>query len=164
MRRFPRYLLLPIITTGVVVIAISVFYYVDSKRVNSLQKKVKDTRKSDIVLNTDTNEISVPDPQNSMDFVYPIENTRDPFQQMSIPVIAQNITEFETRQSSILLTGIIWDTENPIAILSDSKNNSYLVKIGEEINGTKVLSIGQKSVILKKNGEERELELWQAKL
>ena len=93
------------------------------------------------------------------DFIYPVENTRDPFVQVSVPVVVIQTTS-TGRKLDIILTGIIWDDEDPIAIVTDSRSDSHLVRIGEEIGKAKILAIHPGSITIEVNGEKRELMLW----
>jgi hypothetical protein len=63
-----------------------------------------------------------------------------------------------------MLTGVIWDEECPIAIITDSANNSYLVKTGEEISKAKVLAIRQRSITIESGDRVKELVLWPSKI
>jgi hypothetical protein len=96
------------------------------------------------------------------DFVYPEDGTRDPFQQVSNPVAIRQPPG--NGLSFIMLTGIIWDEENPVAIIVDSEDNSYLVRAGEEINETKVIAIQPRSITIEEEGKTQELVLWPAEL
>ena len=52
------------------------------------------------------------------------------------------------------LSGIIWDEENPTAVISDQ-----IIKEGESIGKFKVKKINKDSVILIKNGKESKLNI-----
>ncbi len=55
---------------------------------------------------------------------------------------------------------IIWDDENPIAIVTDSNRDSHLMQVREEINKIKILAIHPKSIIIQSEGITHELALW----
>jgi len=91
-----------------------------------------------------------------------MDNTRDPFQQIPTQVVTQQPSSPD--QPSIILTGIIWDEEDPVAIIADSEDNSFLVRTGEEISGARIIAIRQKSITVERDGKMQELVLWPAKL
>jgi hypothetical protein len=197
MKAFPKYLILPLITAGIVTIGIIIFYYLDAPRDRNVAAPPsgKDTfRKpaaAPVALPTEQEATYSPQIATSdKDFVYPVDNTRDPFQQVSVPVKPIH----GVRRPSIILTGVIWDGQNPIAIISDSENNSYLVRTGEEISygggspriapsgralsssssppfaqalskslKAKVLDIRPRSITIERDGKTQELALWPAK-
>ena len=111
-------------------------------------------------------QVAPPDaqvPTYSRDFVYPVDNTRDPLVQVSIPVVTAQTASLG-RKLGITLTGIIWDDETPIAIVADSKSSSHLVRTGEEVDRIKVLAIHSRSITIQNDGRTQKLELWPEKL
>jgi hypothetical protein len=177
MKIFLRYLMLPLITACIVTISIVIFYHLDASKDknNVILSEAKnpatsprglDTpKKSATASEVHTSEEATHNSQTAVshkDFVYPIDDTRDPFQQVSTPIATQQPPSSD--QPSIILTGIIWDEEDPVAIITDSQNNSYLVRTGEEISRTKVLAIRPRSITIERDGKTQELVLWPAKL
>lgn len=162
MKKLLRILTLPFITACIVTTGVIVFYYLDAPESESITiptgKKPADT--SGIHTAEKTTHDS---PINALhkDFVYPADVTRDPFKQVSVPDIQQKPT---AKQPTIMLTGVIWDPENPIAIITDSDSNSYILKVGEKVNSTKVLTIRPRSVTIEKDGKIEDLILWPANL
>jgi hypothetical protein len=162
MKKLLKILTLPFITACIVTIGIIVFYYLDAPESEGITiptgKKPADT--SEI----HTAEKPTHDsPINALhkDFVYPANVTRDPFKQVSAPDIQQKPT---AKQPTIMLTGVIWDAESPIAIITDSDSNSYIVKAGEKVNRTKVLTIRPRSITIERDGKIEDLILWPTKL
>jgi len=56
---------------------------------------------------------------------------------------------------TLRLTAIVWDEVQPMAVINDE-----VLTLGEEINGFKVISIDKEKVVLEKDGEVRELEIY----
>lgn len=95
------------------------------------------------------------------EFVYPLGNVRDPFQQAPAVIKSPRNT---IKQPLITLTGIVWDGEDPIAIVTDSEGNSHLARIGEGISGVRIVGIRQRSVTIETSSQTWELVLWPADL
>lgn len=93
------------------------------------------------------------------DFVYPVDNIRDPFVQVSVPVVATQTTS-PGKKPGITLTGIIWDDDDPIAIVADSRSDSHIVRTGDELDGARITRIQIRSIIIEMNGKQQELVLW----
>jgi hypothetical protein len=169
MKIFLKYLILPFITACIVIACIAIFRYWildagttrgDEYRASSIEYP---TSRPEVHASKET--IHSPHAAAShRDFVYPIDGARDPFQEVSTSVGTQQPLRTPVDQPIIMLTGIIWDEENPIAIITDSENNSYLVRTGEEISRAKVLAIRPRGVTIEKDGKTQELILWPAKL
>jgi len=162
MKKLLRILILPFITACIVTAGVIVFYYLDAPESGSATiptgKKPVDTSE------THTAEKPTHDSQiNALhrDFVYPANVARDPFKQLSAPDIQQKPI---AQQPTVMLTGVIWDTESPIAIITDSDSNSYIVKVGEKVNSAKVLTIRPKSITIERDGKIEDLILWPAEL
>jgi hypothetical protein len=162
MKKLLRILILPFITACIVTIGIIVFYYLDAPESGSAA--IPTGKKPAATSETHIAEKPTQDSQiNAIhrDFVYPADVTRDPFQQVSVPNAEQKPI---AQQPTIMLTGVIWDAENPIAIITDSDSNSHIVKVGEEVNRAKVLTIRPKSITIERDGKIEELILWPTKL
>ena len=162
MKKLLRILILPFITACIVTTGVIVFYYLDAPESESaaIPTGKKPATTSEIhAVEKPTRESQI----NTFhkDFVYPANVTRDPFKQVSVPDIQQKPI---AQQPTIMLTGVIWDAESPIAIITDSDSNSYIVKVGEKINRTKVLTIRPKSITIERDGKIEELILWPTKL
>lgn len=97
---------------------------------------------------------------STRDFVYPVDNTRDPFFKIQVSSDTAAQVKSPGKKPNIILTGIIWDDENPIAIVADSNGNSHLMQVREEINKIKILAIHPKSIIIQSEGITHELALW----
>jgi Tfp pilus assembly protein PilP len=100
------------------------------------------------------------------DFVYPFDNIRDPFQIRQNIAVTPQQQELPTQTGKPLplkLTGIIWKDGKGIAIIKDSKNETHLVKAGEEIDSVRVIDIKPRMVKVESNNEVIQLELWPAK-
>jgi hypothetical protein len=97
--------------------------------------------------------------RRSIDFIYPVDDIRDPFVQNPAPTGTPKV-QSPIGKTKIALTGIIWDDENPLAIISDSRNKSYIVETGGEVDGTKVVAIHTRSIVIEVNGRQQELILW----
>ena len=54
----------------------------------------------------------------------------------------------------LLLNGIVWDKENPYAII-----NNDVVKIGDKIGDITVVEINEESVVMEEDGEQHTLDL-----
>jgi hypothetical protein len=162
MRKLLRILILPFITACIVTTGVIVFYYLDAPESESAA--IPTGKKPAAASEIHTAEKPTRDSQlNALhkDFVYPAGVTRDPFKQVSAPEAQQELTD---KQPTIMLTGVIWDAENPIAIITDSDSNSYIVKVGEKVNRSKVLTIRPKSITIERDGKIEELILWPTKL
>jgi hypothetical protein len=162
MKKLLRILTLPFITACIVTIGIIVFYYLDAPESESAA--IPTGKKPAGTSGIHTAEKTTHDFQlNALhkDFVYPANVTRDPFKQVSVPDAQQKPT---VQQPTIMLTGVIWDAESPIAIITDSDNNSYIAKIGQEINRVKVLTIRPRSITIERDGKIEDLILWPTKL
>ena len=97
--------------------------------------------------------------RHSRDFVYPVDDIRDPFMQNPTPTGTPKV-QSPVGKIKIALTGVIWDDEYPIAIISDSRNDSYIVKTGDEVDGTKIVAIHTRDIVIEVNGRQQELILW----
>lgn len=162
MKKLLRILTLPFITACIVTIGIIVFHYLDAPKSES--EAIPTGKKPAATSGIHIAEKPTHDPQiNALhkDFVYPADVIRDPFQQVSVPDAQQKPT---AQQPTIMLTGVIWDAESPIAIITDSDSNSYIVKVGEEVNRAKVLTIRPRSITIERDGRIEDLVLWPAKL
>jgi hypothetical protein len=73
---------------------------------------------------------------------------RDPF------ILGPVISTEEISPSGLSITGILWDRENPIAIINDN-----IVRIGDKIGTNNVVDIKQDSVILNDGIKNFELNL-----
>lgn len=165
MKIFLRYMILPLITACVVVMSIVAFYHLGRPKDTNVTVSPRGEGTAKGSANASGIHTAEKANHNSQkDFVYPMDGTRDPFQQAPASVDTQQSPEPVVKQPAIMLTGIIWDEKSPIAILTDSENNSYLVKPGEEISKTKVLAIRPRSITIEKDGKTQELVLWPAEL
>ena len=162
MKKLLRILILPFITACIVTAGVIVFYYLDTPESGSAAMPTG--KKPAVTSGISIAEKPTQDPQfNALhkDFAYPSDVMRDPFKQVSAPEAQQKPT---AQQPTIMLTGVIWDAENPIAIITDSDSNSYIVKVGEEVNRAKVLTIRPKSITIERDGKTEDLILWPTKL
>lgn len=73
--------------------------------------------------------------------------SRDPFSTSPAPIKGYG---------GLTLEGIIWDKENPMAIINDN-----IVKIGDKVSGNTVVDIKQDKVILNDGTKDFELRLGQ---
>ncbi|MFH1847571.1 MAG: hypothetical protein ABH869_08490 [Candidatus Omnitrophota bacterium] len=65
------------------------------------------------------------------------------------------VFEIQDRKESLILSGIVWHTETPKAII-----NKQLLAIGDEIDGYIIVGINQEVVILNDGTKNFELRLW----
>jgi len=162
MKKLLRILILPFITACIVTTGVIVFYYLDAPESESATIQTK--KRPELTSEIHTAENPTHDSQiNALhkDFVYPADVIRDPFKQVSVPDAQQKPT---AQQPTIMLTGVIWDAESPIAIITDSDSNSYIVKVGEKVNRAKVLTILPRSITIERDGKIEDLILWPTKL
>ncbi len=162
MKKLLRILTLPFITACIVTTGVIVFYYLDAPESESaaIPTGKKPAAASRNYIAQKPTHDSQPNALHK-DFVYPADVTRDPFKQVSAPEAQQKPTD---KQPTIMLTGVIWDAESPIAIITDSDSNSYIVKVGEKVNSAKVLTIRPKSITIERDGKIEDLILWPTKL
>ncbi|MCX5699526.1 MAG: hypothetical protein NTX01_07495 [Candidatus Omnitrophica bacterium] len=73
--------------------------------------------------------------------------SRDPFLASSAPIKGYG---------GLVLSGITWDKENPMAVISDN-----IVKIGDKVSANTVVDIKQDKVILNDGAKDFELRLGQ---
>ena len=73
--------------------------------------------------------------------------SRDPFSTSPAPIKGYG---------GLTLGGIVWDKENPMAIINDN-----IVKIGDKVSGNTVVDIKQDKVILNDGTKDFELKLEQ---
>jgi len=78
-----------------------------------------------------------------------IELRRDPFTLAPI-----STTPTSSDKEALSLTGIVWDKENPVAII-----NGRIVKVGNTVSGNTVLAINPSNVILSDGNRTIELKL-----
>ena len=95
----------------------------------------------------------------AIDFIYPTDSTRDPFVQTSVPVVSAQVTS-SGKKPDISLTGIIWNDENPLAIITDIRKKSHIMRTGDELDGAMIIAVHIRSVIIEVNGQQQELTLW----
>lgn len=93
------------------------------------------------------------------DFVYPTDRTRDPFSLAIVNTTEQSIVDKPITPLPIL-TGVIWDENNPIAILTDNSRRSYMVRKNAQVMSLRVTDIYPRSVSIERDGQEYELKLW----
>jgi hypothetical protein len=162
MKKLLRILTLPFITACIVTTGVIVFYYLDAPESESaaIPTGKKPAAASRNYIAQKPTHDSQPNALHK-DFVYPADVARDPFKQVSAPEAQQKPTD---KQPTIMLTGVIWDPESPIAIITDSDSNSYIVKVGEKVNRAKVLTIRPKSITIERDGKMEDLILWPTKL
>jgi len=86
------------------------------------------------------------------DFVYDSHGRKDPF---SLPILNTGNTADMEAIAGVKLEGIIWDADNPIAVI-----NGKVVVVGNEISGAKVLEINENEVIFDANGQNVKIKLW----
>lgn len=94
------------------------------------------------------------------DFVYPTDGTRNPFSLAMTDFPGRAVGDKPTTALPIL-TGVIWDENNPIAILMDSNQRSYTAGKNGQVMSFKVVDIHSGRVLLEKAGKEYELKLWE---
>ncbi|HIE28396.1 TPA: hypothetical protein EYP66_14040 [Candidatus Poribacteria bacterium] len=93
------------------------------------------------------------------DFVYPTQvGMRDPFQ-LSEPRVESQIGE-KKPPSLLMLTGVLHSEQNPIAIFTDRRGNSYLVKENDAILDFTVKKILKRSVILGRADTDMEFKVF----
>lgn len=73
---------------------------------------------------------------------------RDPFNLVK--------TKAKANMRDVVLNGVIWDQENPYAII-----NGEVVVSGDYIEGNLVVYIGKRGVILDSGSEQFELKVWE---
>ncbi|MFC1716759.1 type II secretion system protein N [Candidatus Poribacteria bacterium] len=155
MKVSPRYLIMLLITAFIVVMWSVAPYCLDA--LSGAESHVSPTESDKPSSQAASSNKS--SPSYLKDFVYPVDNIRDPFVQVSASIVVAQTTS-PGKKLGIVLTGIIWDDENPIAIVADSKSSSHLVRTGEEISNAKILAIHPRSIIIKSDGKTQELLLW----
>lgn len=79
-----------------------------------------------------------------------LELKRDPFATV-IPAVVKSQA---AQVSSITLSGILWEENNPLAII-----NNKIVKVGDRVAGCNVVEIRQNSVSLNNGTKDFELKL-----
>ncbi len=90
--------------------------------------------------------------QTPIDYAFGLGD-RDPFE----PLISRNgliLISRKTDVTNMALSGIIYSEGESVVII-----NNEVVKVGDSIGEYKVLIIGEKSVILEKDGQEFTLNL-----
>lgn len=118
-------------------------------------------------------ESAVSDSELARGFVYRPEGRRDPFRSMLFELQAAKdkrarapLEQFELGQIS--LTGVIWEAEEPRALVTDPEGRSFVIKVGSRIgkNEGRVVRIGDNLVRVKETyvnfaGEEtgKDVEL-----
>jgi hypothetical protein len=166
---FLRYLALPLITTCIVAAGVVVFYYLDAPRDTDVTLLPREASTLAEPASTSGTGKAIAASRNPLvsrvDFVYPKDNdARDPFQKISASVNPQQSSEGTEKQTSFILAGVIWSEEDPVAIIIDADNNSYLVRTGEEMGSMKILAIQPRSVTIEMDSKTQELVLWPARL
>ncbi len=155
MKVSPKYLILLVVTVFIVVIWSVVPYCLDALSEAESHVLLVESDAASRQL-ASGNECSF---TYLRDFVYPVDNIRDPFVQVSVPVVETQTTS-SGKKPGIALTGIIWDEDDPIAIITDSRNKSHIVRTGDELNGARIIAIHTRSIIIEVNGKQQELVLW----
>lgn len=155
MKVSPKYLILLVVTVFIVVIWSVVPYCLDA--LSGAESHVLPVESD----TTDRQLASEHEGSSSYprDFVYPVDNPRDPFVQVFVPIVLAQ-TALPGRKPGITLTGIIWNDENPLAIITDLRKKSHIVRTGDELNGTRIIAIHIRSVIIEVHGKHQELVLW----
>ncbi len=96
------------------------------------------------------------------DFVYPNhDGMRDIFQPHHPKVTPQK--KSGPPSLSLILTGVIYDEQTPLAILVDRHNKSYLAGVDDTILDFTVLKIESGSIILNREGTQIELKVFKDK-
>ncbi len=78
---------------------------------------------------------------------YKGEQYRDPFRDY-LPKADLERGKFQKQLGNIKVTGLIWNTDLPLAII-----NGKVCKIGDSVGGAKVIDINKKGVFLDFHGE-----------
>lgn len=154
MNIFIRYFILPSITVIIIFVFISSNIKghrkaSESKNQESIKKIQEEPIKYDKPINISKNN----------DFVYPINNIRDPFKKFVPRERQYQINYTIENEPSIKLSGIIRGKDSPLAIIK-TKDSSFIAKAGEKVNNIKILSIEEKSIKIIRNGKIEHLQLW----
>ena len=70
------------------------------------------------------------------------------------------LTSFNGKKLGITLKGIVSIPDGMIALLEDKEKKRYRLRMGDEVEGWEIAELQTDKVILKKNGEQKELLLW----
>jgi hypothetical protein len=165
MRLKPKYLIIPVAAASLIFFMYQIFNSIElpareNKRLASdgrakiMSEEDSDDRNS--LSKEIQGEINTSKPWS--DFVYPVDSgIRDPFQQNS----ADNEPPVEIAQNnSVILTGIVYSDQDPIAIFDDGNGQTYLIRESEKILDFKVEKILPRSALIDRNGEKIKLEVF----
>ena len=61
---------------------------------------------------------------------------------------------------TIILKGVVSTPDGMIALLEDKEKKRYRLRMGDEVEGWEIAELQSDKVILKKNGNQKELLLW----
>jgi hypothetical protein len=78
-------------------------------------------------------------------FVYNAKGRRDPF----IPLITKGSDETAPSLASLMLTGLIWNRNDKLAILEDPAGRGYPLRIGDRLGSATLVDIRDNSVLFK---------------
>ncbi len=81
---------------------------------------------------------------------YSLDNARDPFQSL-LPSQLEFATDSNPPDLSV--SGLVWGSDRPTAIINDK-----VIRLGEEINGAKVIEISKIGVTVLYNGKLYEIK------
>jgi len=155
MKVSPKYLILLVVTVCIAVIWSAIPCCLDAlSGGDSATLQPHTDNSSTQVASAEAQEFTYP-----RDFVYPTDSIRDPFVQASVSVISAQTTSLG-KKPGIALTGIIWNDENPLAIITDLRKESHIVRTGDELDGTRIIAVHIRSVIIEVHGKHQELVLW----
>jgi hypothetical protein len=159
------FIIIAILAFTIAITAFSNLY--QSKDKLAIRQKLSISKKKITSKDSSKNSLKVMDDFNlinrKVDFIYPTDGIRDPFQRKSQTTVNPQLQKPVmpmANPSSFMLFGILWNDKNPIAIIKDSKNETHLAKVGEKIDSFRVIDIKPGMVKVERDNKVIQLELW----
>jgi hypothetical protein len=76
---------------------------------------------------------------------YRIRKERDPFQ----PLLTEGGEMLGLTLSAMILTGILWDDQQSLAVMEDNRGRGYLLRVGDEIAGARLVAIRKDAAVFR---------------
>jgi len=78
-------------------------------------------------------------------YSYRVSKKHDPFQ----PLIAEGEEGGGISLSTLVLTGILWNNQQSVAVMEDSRGMGYPLRVGDSIAGAKLVAIRRDAVVFR---------------
>jgi len=78
-------------------------------------------------------------------YSYRVRKNRDPFQ----PLLTEGGQMEGLTLNALTLTGILWDSQNSMAVMEDARGRGYMMKVGDKIAGARLVAIRKDAAVFR---------------